>query len=273
MVQVQAEMAEDGDKVSISQLSRWFGVPRRTLYYRPTKQARKVNTVLAQKVKELIGELPFAGYRTLAFLLGLNRNTVQRINQIKGWQCRKRQIGFRPRAQAMPSVAECPNERWATDLTHVCCGQDDRWKTLSAVIDCHTREILGWRLSHRGNAKIDEATLEDALVNRFGCLARTAQPLTLRSDNGLVFTSRRFTVMVRSYGIKQEFITPHTPQQNGMIERLFRTIKEQCIWLHNFKSIEEIQTVIGQWVNWYNTQRPHQALNMKTPEQAYKLGA
>ena len=273
MFQVQAEMAEDGDRVSISQLSRWFGVPRRTLYYKPTKQAPKVNPVLAKKVKELIDELPFAGYRTLAFLLGLNRNTVQRINQIKGWQCRKRQIGFRPRAQAMPSVAERPNERWATDLTRVWCGQDDRWKTLSAVIDCHTREILGWRLSHRGNAKTAEATLEDALVNRFGCLARAAQPLTLRSDNGLVFTSRRFTVTVRSYGIKQEFITPHTPQQNGMIERLFRTMKEQCIWLHNFKSIEEAQTVIGQWVNWYNTQRPHQALKMKTPEQAYQLAA
>ena len=273
MFQVQAEMAYEGDKVSLSQLARWLGVPRRTLYYKPIKQSPKVNPILAKKIKVLIDELPFAGYRTLAFLLGLNRNTVQRINQIKGWQCRKRQIGFRPRAQAMPSVAERPNERWATDLTRVWCGQDDRWKTLSAVIDCHTREILGWRLSHRGNAKTAEATLEDALVNRFGFLARTAQPLTLRSDNGLVFTSRRFTVMVRSYGIKQEFITPYTPQQNGMIERLFRTMKEQCIWLHNFKSIEEAQTVIGQWVNWYNTQRPHQALKMKTPKQAYQLAA
>jgi transposase InsO family protein len=75
-------------------------------------------------------------------------------------------------------------------------------------------------------------------VNRFSTLARTAQPLTLRSDNGLAFTSRRFKVTVRSYGIKQEFITPHTPQQNGMIERLFRTMKEQCIWLNNFKAFD-----------------------------------
>ncbi len=74
-------------------------------------------------------------------------------------------------------------------------------------------------------------------------------------------------------GIKQEFITPHTPQQNGMIERLFRTMKKQCIWLHNFKSFEEAQATIGQWVMWYNTQKPHQALNMKTPEQAYQLAA
>ena len=94
MFQVQAEMADDGDNVSLSQLSRWFGVPRRTLYYKPTKAAPRVNPVLAKKVKELIDELPFAGYRTIAFLIGLNRNTVQRINQIKGWQCRKRQIGL-----------------------------------------------------------------------------------------------------------------------------------------------------------------------------------
>jgi len=63
-------------------------------------------------------------------------------------------------------------------------------------MDCHTREILGWRLTRSGNAKAAEATLEDALIGRFGSLARLAQPLILRSDNGLVFTSKRFTVTV-----------------------------------------------------------------------------
>ena len=64
-------MADEGDKMSRSQLSRWFEAPRRTLYYKPTKSAPKVNPVLAKKVKGLIDELPFAGYRTIAFLLGL----------------------------------------------------------------------------------------------------------------------------------------------------------------------------------------------------------
>jgi len=58
-----------------------------------------------------------------------------------------------------------------------------------------------------------------------------------------------------------------------MIERLFRNLKEQCIWLHNFKALEEAQAIIGQWVRWYNTRRPHQALTIKTPEQAYQLAA
>jgi putative transposase len=61
----------------------------------------------------------------------------------------------------------------------------------------------------------------------------------LRSDNGMVFTSRRFTEALQGYGIKREFITPHTPRQNCMIDRLFRTMREQCILLHNFKFFEE----------------------------------
>ena len=173
----------------------------------------------------------------------------------------------------MPSVAASPNERWATDMTRVWCGQQDRWAALSVVMDCHTREILGWRLTRNGNAKAAEAALEDALIGRFGSLGRLTQPLTLRSDNGLVFTSQRFTVTVQRYGLQQEFIQPHTPQQNGMIERLFRTMKEQCIWLTRFESLDEAKSAIGRWVDWYNHQRPHQALGMKTPAEIYKLAA
>ena len=61
----------------------------------------------------------------------------------------------------------------------------------------------------------------------------------LRSDNGLVFTSRRYTTLVRSYGLKQEFITPHCPQQNGMVERVIRTLEEQCIYRQRFDSIRQ----------------------------------
>lgn len=81
------------------------------------------------------------------------------------------------------------------------------------------------------------------MICRFGSLARLTKPLTLRSDNGLVFTSKRFTVTVQRYGLQQEFIQPHTPQQNGMIERLFRTMKEQCIWLTRFESLDEARSV------------------------------
>lgn len=152
---------------------------------------------------------------------------MQRIFQLKGWQVKKRAIGFRPRIQALPSVAAAPNERWSTDLCRIWSGRDG-WATLALVIDCHTRELLGWHLSRSGKASTAGSALEHALIARFGTLGRVPSPFLLRSDNGLVFTSRNYTALVRSYGLRQEFITPHCPQQNGMIERVIRTLKEQC---------------------------------------------
>lgn len=100
-------------------MRRWFEVPRRTVYYKPTKAAPKVDEQLAVPIKAMIEENPSFGYRTVAYLLGMNKNTVQRIFQIKGWQVRKRPVGMRPRIQALPSVAKGPNERWATDLCRI----------------------------------------------------------------------------------------------------------------------------------------------------------
>lgn len=94
-----------------------------------------------------------------------------------------------------------------------------------------------------------------------------------RSDNGSVFTSRHFTALVRSYGLKQEFITPHCPQQNGMIERVIRTLKEQCVHRHRFESIQHATRVIADWISFYNNRRPHQALAMRTPAKAFRLAA
>ena len=91
--------------MSVSQLCCWFEVPRRTYYYRATKSAPKVQEALAAPIKALIEEEPSFGYRTVAGLLEMNKNTVQRIFQLKGWQVRKRAIGHRPRIQALPSVA------------------------------------------------------------------------------------------------------------------------------------------------------------------------
>ncbi len=212
------------------------------------------------------------GYRTVAWLLGFNKNTVQRIFQIKGWQVRKRPIGMRPRIEAVPSVATIPNERWSTDMCRVWAGRDG-WTTLALVIDCHTRELLGWHLSHFGKATTAASALEHALISRFGTLGKVPQEFLLRSDNGLVFTSRKYTALVRSYGLKQEFITPHCPQQNGMVERVIRTLKEQCIHRQRFDSLQHATRAIGDWISFYNHKRPHQALDMRTPAEAFALAA
>ena len=121
---IQQGLLADGVTVSIARLCAWFGVPRRTVCYTPVKAAPKVDPRFAEPIKAMIEAEPSFGYRTVAWLLGFNKNTVQRIFQLKGWQVRKRAIGLRPRIQAVPSVATAPNERWSTDLARVWTGKD-----------------------------------------------------------------------------------------------------------------------------------------------------
>ena len=258
--------------VSISKLCGWFGVSRRTFYYQPVKAAPRLQPALVSRVKALIEDTHSFGYRTVAGMLCMNKNTEQRIFQQKGSQVRKRATGMRPRVQALASVAGSPNERWATDLCRIWGGRDG-WLSLALVIDCYTRELLGWQLSKTGKASTATSALEQALLARFGTLGRVPEPFLLRSDNGLVFSSRSYTQLVRSYGLRQEFITPHCPQQNGMVERLIRTLKEQCVHRHRFESVQHASRIIADWILFYNTQRPHQALKMKTPAEAYALAA
>ena len=269
---LQQRLAEDGFKVSLVKLCKWFEMPRRTVYYRSTKAAPKVQEHFVKPIKAMIEENPSFGYRTVAHLLGFNKNTVQRIFQLKGWQVRKRPVGFRPRIQALPSVAKAPDERWATDLCRVWTGRDG-WASLALVIDCYSRELLGWHLSRSGRSKTAEAALEQALIARYGCLGKVRYPFLLRSDNGLVFTSRSYTALVKSYGLQQEFITPYSPEQNGMVERVIRTLKDQCVHRHRFETLQHASRVIADWIGFYNHRRPHQALGMKTPAEAYALAA
>ena len=267
---IRQGLQAEGITVSIAKLCRWFGVPRRSVYYKPVKSPPKVDPKFVAPIKAMIEESPSFGYRTVAHLLGFNKNTVQRVFQLMGWQVRKRPIGFRPRIQALPSVASKPNERWSTDLCRVWAGRDG-WATLALVIDCHTRELLGWHLSRSGKACTAGSALEHALIARFGTLGRVPAPFLLRSDNGLVFTSRSYTALARGYGLRQEFITPHCPQQNGMVERVIRTFKEQCAHRHRFENIQHASRVVGDWIRFYNHRRPHQALEMKTPAEAFAL--
>ena len=190
----------EGIKVPLTKLCAWFGVPRRTVYYRPTKAVPKADPRFAEPIKAMIEQEPSFGYRTVAWLLGFNKNTVQRVFQLKGWQVRKRPIGMRPRIEAVPSVAQAPNERWSTDMCRVWAGRDG-WATLALVIDCHTRELLGWHLSRSGKATTAASALEHALITRFGTLGRVTQEFLLRSDN--VLAREGNTVLgIRSRGVR-----------------------------------------------------------------------
>jgi len=89
----------------------------------------------------------------------------------------------------------------------------------------------------------------------------------LRSDNGLTFQSRRFRQACRDCRLQQKFITPYTPEQNGGIERFFRSLKEECVGQYQFQTFEEARRIIRDWVTWYNQGRPHQALGYRSSVQ------
>ncbi len=145
ILSLQQGLGVEGLKVSLIKLCQWFDMPQRTIYYRSTKAAPKVQDHFAKPIKAMIEEKPSFGFRTVAHLLGFNKNTAQSIFQLNGWQVRKRPVGSRPLIQALPWVAKAPDERWATDLCRVWTGRDG-WASLALVIDCYSRELLGWHL-------------------------------------------------------------------------------------------------------------------------------
>lgn len=136
-----------------------------------------------------------------------------------------------------------------------------------AVIDCHDREIVGWEFALRGRAKEAERAVEQTCIKRFGTLRPQGQTPVIRSDNGLIFQSRRFRQACRFYRLDQEYITPYTPEQNGLIERFFRRLKEECVWQHRFQDFVAARRAIVSWLRWYNSERPHQALGYCSPKQ------
>jgi putative transposase len=142
-------------------------------------------------------------------------------------------IGNWPGIEELPSVATVPNERWSTDPCRVWAGRDG-WSTLPLVIDCHTRELLGGHLSRSGKAKTPASAVEHALFARFGTLGNVPQEFVLRSENCLVCTISKYTAMVKSYGLRQELVTPHFPQPTDMEERVIPILKEQCVHRQTF---------------------------------------
>ena len=263
---------------SIRRICRVLKVSRSSLC--PPKGSREMIaptpwSELEARLHLLIQEQPSFGYRRLWALLRsrfgihVNRKRIYAILKRRKWFVHQRQCTPRPRVQGSRSRTTRSNTRWAMDMTHVACGRDG-WAHLVAVIDCHDREIIGWEFALRGRAKEAERALEEACIGRFGTLRPTGHTPIVRSDNGLIFQSRRFRAACRDYRLRQEFITPYTPEQNGLIERFFRSLKEECVWQTLFKSFSEAKSAITRWITWYNEGRPHQSLGYKSPKE-YRL--
>ncbi len=258
-------------QVSERRACRVLGVARSALHPAPPrpKRERERDAALERRLADLIQQHPTFGYRRLWALLrregvAINRKAVYRLLQRRGWLVHQRAATPRPRAQGLVSRAAASNERWSTDVTHIPCGADG-WGHLAVVIDCHDREVIGWEFALRGRAREAERALEQACLARLGTLRPVGPMPVLRSDNGLIFQSKRFRAACREYRLAQEYITPYTPEQNGLVERWFRSLKEECVWVNRFADFAAAQRAIAAWIAWYNAERPHQALGYLSP--------
>jgi putative transposase len=276
MSHVQKHLLASGKSLPVSSIVRWIGLPRSTAYYQSRqRRAKPVDESLAARIKQIHEKEPSCGVRgtwsRLRFGDGLhvNRKKVHRLMKLKGWTLPKRRCGQRPRVKVTSSITQEPNQRWATDLALIHCGRDG-WCVFVPVIDCCTREVLGHALERTGRAKTAERALEEALLARFGTLRSAPANMLLRHDNGLVFGSRQYRAVVSDYGLKQEYITPYTPQQNGLCERFIKTFKEEFCWRNRLQSIEQARLKLRAWIHHYNHHRPHQALKYKSPNQYHQ---
>ena len=185
--------------------------------------------------------------------------------QIKGRQCHRRlKKRCSPRVESSVSVVAVSNVRWATAATYICT----RWDGLiylNAILDCADREYIGFNFSQRNDAIEAAWALEDTLINRFGALPTADTGVMLRTDNALVYASELYRKLAKSYGLHQEFILPHTPEQNGVAESFMGTFKLECVWQHRFETYAEAKIVITEWIRHYNETRPHSRLGYLTP--------
>ena len=195
----------------------------------PTRR-RVTDPPWTEQLQQLIQQHPTFGYRRLWVLLRcrdgirVNRKAVYRVLKQKRWLVHQRSCTPRPRVRGWVSRASRSDERWAMDVTHIPCGQDG-WAHLAAVIDCHDREVIGYEFALRSRAKEAERAVEAACLPAVRNAAAWGAPV-LRSDNGLIFQSRRFRQACRDYRLSRSSSRPIRRNRMGLSNGSFGVSKK-----------------------------------------------
>jgi len=222
---------------------------------------------IIEKIKELVRQYPQYGYRKiyaiLRFRMGykIYRNKVYKImksQKILLPSSTRNESLFKGVKMAMNLEAKRPNELWGIDMTYIWCGSDG-WGYLHAVIDHYDKTLLGYHFSLSCRAMGAVLAISEAASRR------PVESLELRSDNGCHYGARIFRDEIRRLGINHTRTMVNTPKGNAVIERFFRSLKQECVWLHKFENFNQAKEVVDQWIKEYNEERPHQALNYATP--------
>jgi putative transposase len=153
-----------------------------------------------------------------------------------------------------------PNLIWVSDITYI--KVLDQYYYICVVLDLFSRRILSYSISDSINTALTLAAFDDAFQSR-----NPPQDLLFHSDQGAQYTSYIFRAHLKELHIKQSFSTPGTPYDNSVCESFFHTLKKEALYHHLYGTPQELQAVLDEYINFYNSQRPHRKLNMKTPNQ------
>jgi putative transposase len=247
-------------------------VSRGSVYYLP-RPVPDTDLAIMRRLDRLHLEFPFAGSRMLRGLLAaegckVGRRHVKTLMKLMGIEAlyrRPRTSKPEPGHKIYPYLLRGmavtrPNQVWAMDITYIPMARG--FVYLAVVLDWFSRRVLSWRLSITMEAAFCVETLEDAL-------ARHGKPDIFNTDQGSQFTGTAFTGVLIKNGIAISMDGKGAWRDNVFVERLWRSVKYEEVYLHAYDSVSEARASISRYLNFYNGRRPHSSLDGTTPDQAY----
>jgi putative transposase len=265
-------MIDRNHDLSITRQAKALGISRGSIYYSP-RPVSKATLALMRRIDELHLDYPFAGSRMLqALLLGEGfqvgrlrvRNLMKRMG-IEAIYRRPNTSKPAPGHKIYPYLLRKlavtrPNQVWAMDITYIPMARG--FVYLAAVVDWFTRRVLSWRLSITLETAFCIEAVEEAL-------ARHDKPDIFNTDQGSQFTSIDFIKTLKDAEISISMDGKGAWRDNVSVERLWRTIKYEEVYLHAYADVPEARAAIRKYLTFYNSKRPHSSLDRQTPDQVY----
>ena len=256
----------------ITRQAEALSVSRGAVYYVP-RPPSAWDLMLMRRIDALHLDFPFAGARMLRRLLrregtAVGRRRVSTLMRQMGIAAVCPQPGTSRRHRAHPVYPyllrhrsiSTPNAVWAMDITYIPMAHG--FVYLAAVMDWASRRVLSWRVSITLDSTFCMAAVEEAI-------ARYGRPEIMNTDQGSQFTSAAFTGLLLDHGIRISMDGRGCWRDNIFVERLWRSLKYEDIYLHGYESVPAVTAGIGRYLTLYNTRRPHSSLTDRTPDEAY----
>lgn len=265
-------MIDGAHGLSITKQAKALGISRGSVYYRPCPVSLEDMAVM-RRIDELHLEFPFAGSRMLRDLLNRDGIEIGRRHVATLMKRMRIEALYRKPNTSKPApghkiypyllrgmTVSRPDQAWAMDITYVPMARG--FVYLAAVVDWYSRKVLSWRLSITMEAAFCIEALEEAF-------ARYGKPEIFNTDQGSQFTSQEFTDVLSKAGIAISMDGKGAWRDNVFVERLWRSIKYEEIYLRAYDSVGEARASIGRYLTLNNQRRPHSSLDRLTPDQAY----